>query len=280
MLAVGLLCLVGAAAVAPDYSSVELSLTASHDAVSVGESTKLRVTRKIVRPIAVIGGIQERLWVDNGAGFRAYAEVPEEPDTIVAPRERTYAVGQDEDGVDFVVGVESDRDGTRFAFPAAGQYRFKAKWGSAESNVVTITVREASPEDRDVLARLKAYPELLAGSEHALQLPGNWELVQDVLRRHGSSPLVPRLRLRVWEVLSKAPNDHPEDAVIEAERTDFGTSPFEEDRLYLVGSAWARLGRKDGASRAYTELTQRFPRGKKGRAAQKWIQSQAVELPR
>lgn len=249
-----------------DLSGLTLRVTVSKKDLLVGESTKAVIRWALSRPTR-LDYHRMILLLDGGSGFKRYYELGSTGEEIALPFDGPAGWSMTEDRR---IGVTNDALGSGkydkygFAFPHPGRYRLKAQYETVESNVVTIEVKAPTGRDAELFAKyLVSRPRVLTFLEGIQNgEPGLWELGNQLVELYPDSVYLARLRLRLWEArIRDAENQFPSDTLKEMENSPLEGTPFEEDRLNLVGEHKLRRGDREGARRAFEEMIQKFPEG-------------------
>lgn len=279
ILAAGLL-----ASAAAQASSESLRLKVSAPAtLMVGEPTKLQVVWTALRDVEVVTAKGE-VWLDRGPGFRRYHETSfGTASTVYWPERLVRGATLVREHVLAVSGYAGGPEDRHFelAFPRPGHYRARVQYEGVVSNEVAIEVTMPKEKDAEVLAHLQRRPELL--SEWGLIADFGSQLLEKLLDEYPGSRHLGRPRVLSWrkeldearaaDQQSGTPPAEGRTAQLLArlEGADLEDTPFEEDRLLLIGDTAVSIGDRVKARAAYDRLAAQSPSTEAAEKARRWL---------
>ena len=167
------------------------------------------------------------------------------------------------------------------AFPRPGRYRAQVRYEDVVSNVVTIEATMPKGKDDEVLAQLLRRPELLS----------EWGLIDDfggsVLKtllaeyptsRHLAHPRVLSWRKELEEAraadvrsATRAVDGKTSQLLARLEGATLDGTPFEEDRLLLMGDIAVSIGDRAKARATYERILSLDPTTAAALKAKRWL---------
>lgn len=284
-------------------AGLSLEISTPQATVLVGEPVKVVTRWKPLRDVNVY--LQDadirpddrlQFWVNGGLGFKRYREYPRRIDEMEAPALLNSGDERVTNLMLFRGGyVEAGRDIPGFVFPVPGQYTLKvtyadAKEGvSAESNVLTFTVEDATGDELTVLQSVRNDPKILDARRAA---PAKALLERFPDSRYLKWAKLHLLQERASELQNRYDPDTGEslwnmDAgqltairrqhfarMTDSILSDTNWRGFEEESLELAMLYAGRGGDGATVNRLKTDLLTRFPRS----AAAQHIRELDVEL--
>jgi hypothetical protein len=279
VLATGLLACGGAGA---SSESLRLKLSAPAE-IMVAEPTKLRTTWSAIRDVEVVPA-KVQVWLDSGSGFRPYHETSfGTASTVYFPetlKRGASLVTEQVLAVSGYAGGPADRH-FELAFPRPGRYLARVQYESVVSNEVTIEATKPQGKDGEVLAHLLRRPELL--SEWGMIEDFGGPVLERLLDDYPTSRYLAHPRVMSWrkeleearaadqQSTTRTADGQMGQFLARLENVTLDETPFEEDRLLLVGEVAASIGDRAKARSTYERLASLNPTTAAAMKAKRWL---------
>ncbi len=270
-------------------ASLTLHLGPEQNEILVGEPLRLTVTWRVARPLrlppqvgdVVVGGASCNyvdIWVDGPGGRRQYVEVPamQVDEVVVTTPARAGSELTSELLLFYGYSVDAPKT-PGFLFSTPGTYTLMVRYPSdkdpAESNAITVRVKEPEGAERVVFDAVKSDPFGVKLGSPAMQAllkkyPGSRYLRRvkiahyghrESLVRAGGDPATEQILVNLSDAERTAlmPQFFQQMAAELKEEGDWGV--WEDVRLGLMASYGRSAGDTEGAETIEKEILARFP---------------------